>query len=86
MNTRRCYVSVTVLAGMIFAMGGYDGHNRQSTAEKYDPATNQWTLLPNMNVARSDADATTLNGRIYITGKDAVVDTRVPFCFYMSLN
>lgn len=44
-------------------MGGYDGHHRQNTAEKYDYRTNQWTLIAPMNVQRSDASATTLNGR-----------------------
>ena len=44
-------------------MGGYDGHHRQNTAEKYDYRTNQWTLIAPMNAQRSDASATTLNGR-----------------------
>lgn len=29
MHCRRCYVSVSVLNGMIYALGGYDGHSRQ---------------------------------------------------------
>ena len=53
---------------MIYAMGGYDGSTRQNTAEKYDPITNQWTMIASMNAQRSDADACTLNNRIYITG------------------
>ena len=57
----RCYVSVAVLDGCIYAMGGYDGHVRQNTAERYTPKANQWSLITPMNHQRSDASATTLN-------------------------
>lgn len=62
MHARRCYVSTAVLDDQIYAMGGYDGHHRQNTAEKYDFKTNQWTLIAPMNMQRSDASACTLNG------------------------
>lgn len=61
---RRCYVSVAVLNDLVYAMGGYDGYHRQKTAERYDYKTNQWSLIAPMNVQRSDASATTLNGTI----------------------
>ena len=60
----RCYVSVAVLDGCIYAMGGYDGHVRQNTAERYTPKSNQWSLITPMNHQRSDASATTLNSKI----------------------
>jgi len=60
----RCYVSVAVLNDLIYAMGGYDGYHRQKTAERYNYKTNQWSLIAPMNVQRSDASATTLNGII----------------------
>lgn len=69
MHSQRCYVSVVELNGLIYALGGYDGKNRLKSAERYDPATNQWTLIANMNFLRSDAHACTLNGKIYITGE-----------------
>lgn len=68
MHFRRCYVSVCVANGKIYAMGGYDGHLRLKSTEVYSPETNQWTLLTNMNIRRSDADACSLNDKIYITG------------------
>lgn len=68
MHSQRCYVSVVELNGLIYALGGFDGKNRLNTAERYDPITNQWTLIPSMNFLRSDAHACTLNGKIYITG------------------
>lgn len=69
MHSQRCYVSVVELNGLIYALGGYDGKNRLNSAERYDPNTNQWTLIPSMNYLRSDAHASTLNDKIYITGK-----------------
>jgi len=69
MHTKRCYVSVALLEGKyIYAMGGYDGHHRQNTVEKYDSEINQWSMVAPMNAQRSDACATELNGKIYITG------------------
>lgn len=68
MHTRRCYVSVAELRGLIYAIGGYDGHNRLSTVERYNPKTNQWTVITPMNMQRSDASACTLKERIYATG------------------
>lgn len=59
-----CYVSVTVLDKKIYAMGGFDGTNRQNTAERYDPSTNQWSIIAPMSQQRSDASAATLNGNI----------------------
>ncbi len=59
----RCYVSVAVLDKGIYAMGGFDGHERQNTAERYNLKTNQWSLIQPMNHQRSDASATTLEGK-----------------------
>ncbi len=57
MYERRCYVSVAVLDELIYAMGGFDGHERLSSAEHYNPNANQWTLTAPMNDRRSDASA-----------------------------
>lgn len=68
MHTHRCYVSVAESNGFIYALGGFDGTHRLNTCERYDPSTNQWTLIASMNVARSDAHACTIEDKIYITG------------------
>lgn len=47
-------------------MGGYNGHRRQNTAERYDVAQNQWTLIASMHSPRSDASAASLNGNFNI--------------------
>ena len=56
-------MSVAVLNDCIYALGGFDGHDRQKSAERYDPRTNQWSNIAHMNFKRSDASATTLNGK-----------------------
>ena len=65
----RCYVSVAVLDGCVYAMGGFDGHIRQNSAERYTPNTNQWSLITPMNQQRSDASAATVNGKEYVSYK-----------------
>lgn len=59
----RCYVSVVLLNGIIYAMGGFDGHHRLGSAEKYDFERNQWTMIAPMTSQRSDACATVMNGK-----------------------
>lgn len=49
-------------------LGGYDGHSRQKTVERYDTKKNQWTMVAQMHLQRSDADACTLDGKIFMTG------------------
>lgn len=59
---RRCYVSVAMVDRVIYAMGGFDGHHRLSSAEKYSFERNQWTMIAPMTSQRSDACAAVLNG------------------------
>uniref|UniRef100_A0A8C5GRP0 BACK domain-containing protein n=1 Tax=Gouania willdenowi TaxID=441366 RepID=A0A8C5GRP0_GOUWI len=67
-ESRRC-VSVAVLKGYIYAMGGYrDDYTSLRTAERYQPNINQWTFIASMNEERRDASCTTLNNKIYICG------------------
>uniref|UniRef100_A0A8C5GQA6 Kelch-like protein 10 n=1 Tax=Gouania willdenowi TaxID=441366 RepID=A0A8C5GQA6_GOUWI len=69
MQESRHSVSVTVLKGYIYAMGGYrvDGTSLR-TAERYQPNINQWTFIASMNEERISASCTTLNNKIYICG------------------
>jgi len=59
MNTPRCYISVAELNGKIYCIGGFDGAQRFSSVECYDPASNQWPMVKSMNFIRSDASAVT---------------------------
>ena len=63
MYHQRCYVAVTVLEELLYACGGYDGRTRMQSVERYDPETNQWSLMADMHCRRSDAGAEALNGQ-----------------------
>ncbi|XP_032369646.1 kelch-like protein 10 [Etheostoma spectabile] len=68
MNFCRCYVSVVVQNGCIYAFGGFDGVAHYNSVECYMPETDRWTMVAPMRAKRCGASATTLNGKIYICG------------------
>ncbi|XP_042365994.1 kelch-like protein 10 [Plectropomus leopardus] len=68
MNYSRCYVSVVVHDGCIYAIGGANGRSCYSSVECYKPETDRWTMMAPMHSKRCGAGATTLNGKIYICG------------------
>ncbi|KOB72232.1 Kelch-like protein diablo, partial [Operophtera brumata] len=45
MTTRRLGVAVSVLGGMLYAVGGSDGQAPLNTVERYDPRANKWTQV-----------------------------------------
>jgi kelch-like protein 10 len=65
MHERRGFLSVAVLDGLVYAMGG---SLNSKTAERYDYRTNRWSMIAPMNKKRFGASAATLNGKIYIAG------------------
>lgn len=48
-------VGVAVVNRLLFAIGGYDGHERHKSAECYHPENNEWTMIAPMKVRRSGA-------------------------------
>lgn len=50
MKVCRSRVGVAVLAGQLYAIGGYDGCQRLKTVEMYSPDTNEWSTIPPMNM------------------------------------
>uniref|UniRef100_A0A8C5E3C5 Uncharacterized protein n=1 Tax=Gouania willdenowi TaxID=441366 RepID=A0A8C5E3C5_GOUWI len=66
MHKSQTNMSVTVLKGRIYAMGGLRNHTSLRTAERYQP--NKWTFIASMNEERSNASCTTLDNKIYICG------------------
>ncbi|MBN3295443.1 KLHL2 protein, partial [Amia calva] len=70
MNTRRSSVGVGVVAGLLYAVGGYDGASRQclSTVEAYNPNTNEWSYTAEMSTRRSGAGVGVLKGLLYAVG------------------
>src|SRR5215510_3242561 len=69
MPTARQEISVSVLAGKVFAIAGYDA-NGQSTAtvEVYDPRTNAWQKAASLPITTNHNAAATVNGRLYAFG------------------
>ena len=55
MTTRRIGVGCAVLNRLLFAVGGFDGSNRLSSVECYDPERDEWKSVASMNTMRSGA-------------------------------
>jgi hypothetical protein len=54
---------------VMYVMGGYDEDvTTLKTAERYDPKTDRWSPIAEMNVERFRASATALNGKVYVVG------------------
>ncbi|XP_072020805.1 kelch-like protein 18 isoform X2 [Amphiura filiformis] len=68
MTTPRSRVGVTVLAGRLYAIGGYDGQARLNTVEVYDSRSNDWWDIAPMNSRRSALGVASLDGRVYACG------------------
>ncbi|XP_045210160.2 kelch-like protein 18 [Mercenaria mercenaria] len=68
MSTMRSRVGVTVLNGLLYAIGGYDGQDRLSTVEVFEQDTKRWKKVASMNCKRSALGATALNKRLYVLG------------------
>ncbi|XP_019629977.1 PREDICTED: kelch-like protein 18 [Branchiostoma belcheri] len=68
MASLRSRVGVAVLAGKLYAIGGYDGEARLSTVEEFDAATGKWSLTTGMNSKRSALGAASLVGKLFVCG------------------
>ncbi|NXC20048.1 KLH28 protein, partial [Corythaeola cristata] len=64
----RSTLGVAVLAGELYALGGYDGQSYLRTVEKYIPKVKEWQLVAPMNKTRSCFAAAVLDGMIYAIG------------------
>lgn len=53
MNTRRKHLGTAVHDGCLYAVGGRDNVCELSSAEKYNPNTNEWVNVVAMNNRRS---------------------------------
>ena len=77
MITPRMFFATAVLDGKIYAIGGSavqtvsTGEKKttvMNTVEYYDPASNGWFTGPSLPEARTNAAATSINGKIYLSG------------------
>ena len=71
MPTRRRSPGVAALSNKIYVTGGYD-RKPMSSVDCYDPDTNTWSQVANMNCARKEHILVSVHGRLYaIGGRDA---------------
>ncbi|KDR22542.1 kelch-like protein 10 isoform X2 [Zootermopsis nevadensis] len=68
MHECRYKLSVAVLRGSVYAMGGVACRVIHRTAEIYDRKSNQWSMIAPMNTGRICASAAALNDKIYVAG------------------
>ncbi len=89
MNTAREQFAAAVVNGKIFVLGGRDiNGNLISSMEIYDPATNNWTLVPNaMDRGLSGLTAAVVNNVIYFFGGfELINNTLLPINFARSYD
>ncbi|XP_077000448.1 kelch-like protein 2 isoform X2 [Tamandua tetradactyla] len=66
--SRRCRAGMVYMAGLVFAVGGFNGSLRVRTVDSYDPVKDQWSSVANMRDRRSTLGAAVLNGLLYAVG------------------
>lgn len=72
MPTERHALSTSALDGKIYAIGGYvpgvSGYPGVATVEVYDPATDTWTIAPDMPTGRFGPRTSVVDEKIYVFG------------------
>lgn len=68
MNKPRRYHTMTVLYGLLYAIGGQSINGVLSDVEYYDPSNDKWVPVQNMNICRMYHGSTVLDGNIYTVG------------------
>ena len=68
MSSRRHKSGVAVLGNLIYVTGGFDCNLAQNTVDCYDPDSNIWSPVANMNIARAGHSLVSLHGRLYAIG------------------
>ena len=79
-NKERCDAFGAAMNGKIYIGGGtmtgwpLFGHNVHSSCEVYNPATNEWQLMPSLKVPRCSASMVHFQMRLYVLGGTSVTD------------
>lgn len=68
MEARRSTLGVAVLNGCIYAVGGFDGSSGLSTAEVFDPRTQDWHMIATMSTRRSSVGVGVVKDLLYAVG------------------
>ena len=75
MPTKRRWAGVAALDNKIYVTGGYGNNQNMSSVDCYDPDTNTWSQMANMNNARAGHSLVSLHGRLYAIGGGWGVDS-----------
>jgi len=59
---------VTVVGGLVYAIGGFNGSLRVRTVDVYDAGKDTWSSVASMEARRSTLGAAVLHGCIYAIG------------------
>ncbi|XP_040354781.1 kelch-like protein 18 isoform X2 [Ixodes scapularis] len=87
MSMTRSRVGVAVVAGKLYAIGGYNGVERLRTVEVFSPDTRLWSRVCSMNCKRSAVGAAVLYGKLYVCGGyDGVSSLNTVECYNPDKN
>ena len=80
MSTSRSRPAAAAIDGKLYVMGGYDGQNRLSSVERYDPAKNEWVASASMalGAVTSSHCAVSIRCENYELGKSSGPRTHKP--------
>lgn len=68
MINARCYFSLAVAHGFLYAIGGQADKKALKSVERYDPDANTWEKVSSLNGPRSAAAVAVLCNHIYVIG------------------
>ena len=74
--TARSELSASVVNGLIYVIGGWDGAQPLTTVEVYNSATNTWKQVADIPTARRRHSTSVVNGKIYVFGGFTTVERR----------
>lgn len=68
MNEGRYNAFGTAMNGKIYVAGGKQSSLVLKTCEMYDPATNEWQMMPSLDVLRHSSSMVCFQGSLYVIG------------------
>ena len=61
-------VATDTTTGTVYSVGGFNGYDSVRSGYTFDPATAQWTALPNMTYPRENPATAFVGGKLYVAG------------------
>lgn len=68
LNVGRYQAAVTVLNGLVYAVGGCDSWNCLNSVEVYDPAEDKWSFIAPMSTPRRGSGVSRIKGKLIVVG------------------